>query len=88
MPDSTPASENMQLVPVAAAAAEDDDDEAPRRAPEIVEDGEAFILEKLGEEQVSKIQRAVDKFNELTVDFSCSVGKVSSAPFTIDLLTI
>ena len=45
--------------------------------PEIIANGEEFILECLGAEQLQRIERAVAKYDEITVDYGCSVGKVS-----------
>ena len=43
-----------------------------------MDNGEDFILQNLGQAQLDKINRAVAKFNELTVNFDCSLGKVST----------
>ena len=43
-------------------------------------------MEKLGQEELDKIARAVAKFDEITAAYPCSVGKVS--PLLASIVTI
>ena len=43
-----------------------------------MDDGENFILEAVGAQVMSDIDRVSELFETVAVDFSCSVGKVGS----------
>jgi len=75
VPDSTPLDENRQIVNAEPTTAADKHLVLQLIQPEIIDNGEEFILECLGVEQLQRIERAVAKFNEITVDYGCSVGK-------------
>ena len=74
----------MAVVPVAKS---EEEKEALRqkiianfeaRQQQIIEDGEAYILETLGDAEMAHIEQVTQLFDSLTVDFACSVGKVGS----------
>jgi len=75
VPDSTPIDENRQIIVAEPTAAAENHPIVKLVAPEIIDNGEEFILKCLGAEQLQRIERAVAKFNEITVDYGCSVGK-------------
>ena len=49
-----------------------------REIAEIIEDGEGFIGQAIGQEAMAEIERRTELFNTLAKDFDWQVGKVSN----------
>ena len=46
------------------------------REPEIVEEGDQFILEHIGAQQMEHVEQMTACFDNVAAEFSCSLGKV------------
>ena len=53
---------------------------------EIIDNGEEFILEEVGNKVMQDIDKVSELFDTVAVDFSCSVGKVGSTKMKLNII--